>query len=98
MLITVGLACAQSDSDQAIAVFNHGQDLHEKGDLAGAIAEYDKALKALPEFPEAEYQRAIAESALKNIPEAEASLRRATKLRSDWSLAWAMLGDVLVSK
>jgi tetratricopeptide (TPR) repeat protein len=98
MLVTVGFACAQNDSDTAIAVFNHGQDLHEKGDLVGAIAEYDKALKAFPEFPEAEYQRAVAEIALGNISEAEASLRRATGLRPDWSLAWAMLGDVLVRK
>jgi tetratricopeptide (TPR) repeat protein len=97
-LVTVGFACAQNDSDTAIAVFNHGQDLHEKGDLAGAIAEYDKALKAFPEFPEAEYQRAVAEIALGNLGEAEGSLRRATGLRPDWSLAWAMLGDVLVRK
>jgi tetratricopeptide (TPR) repeat protein len=91
-------ASAQNDSDQAIAIFNHGQELHEKGDLAGAIAEYDKALKGFPEFPEAEYQRAAAEIGLGNLAEAEASLRRATTLRADWSLAWGMLGDVLVRK
>ena len=98
MLVTIGAARAQGDSDQAIAIFNHGQDLHEKGDLAGAIAEYDKALKAFTEFPEAEYQRAVAEIELGNLAEAEGSLRRATRLRDDWSLAWAMLGDVLVRK
>src|SRR5206468_425276 len=48
--------------------------------------------------PEAEYQRAAAELALGNLAEAEASLRRATELRQDWSLAWGMLGDVLVRK
>jgi len=98
MLVTVGILSAQNDSDAAIAIFNHGQDLHEKGDLAGAIAEYDKALKAFPEFPEAEYQRAVAELRLGDLSEAEASLRRATVLRPDWSLAWGMLGDVLVRK
>jgi tetratricopeptide (TPR) repeat protein len=98
MLVTMGAARAQNDSDQAIAIFNHGQDLHEKGDLAGAIAEYDKALKAFPEFPEAEYQRGIAELGIGNISEAEASLRRAIGLKEDWSLAWGMLGDVLVRK
>ncbi|MBV9242019.1 MAG: tetratricopeptide repeat protein [Acidobacteria bacterium] len=97
-LVTAGTARAQEDSDQAIAIFNHGQDLHEKGDLAGAIAEYDKALKAFPEFPEAQYQRAIAEIGLGNITEAETSLRKAIDLRTDWSLAWGMLGDVLVRK
>ena len=97
-LVTGAASFAQNDSDQAIAIFNHGQDLHEKGDLVGAIAEYDKALKAFPEFPEAEYQRAVAELGLGNLAEAEASLRRATTIRADWSLAWAMLGDVLVRK
>ena len=97
-LVTTAGTWAQEDSDQAIAIFNHGQDLHEKGDLKGAIAEYDKALKAFPEFPEAEYQRAVAELALGDLSQAEASLRRATALRADWSLAWAMLGDVLVRK
>jgi tetratricopeptide (TPR) repeat protein len=89
---------SQEDTDRAIAIFNHGQDLHEKGDLAGAIADYDKALKIFPEFPEAEYQRASAELALGNLAEAEASLRRATVVRADWSLPWTMLGDVLVRK
>ncbi|MFL6375120.1 MAG: tetratricopeptide repeat protein, partial [Pyrinomonadaceae bacterium] len=98
LMLAAAAVPAQNDSDQAIAIFNHGQDLHEKGDLAGAIAEYDKALKALPEFPEAEYQRAAAEMVLGNLAEAEASLRRATELRQDWSLAWGMLGDVLVRK
>ena len=101
-LVTVAAApgvCAQQDaSEQAIAIFGHGQDLHEKGDLAGAVAQYEKALKLLPEFPEAEYQRAAAEISLGNLDEAEASLRRATTLRPDWSLAWAALGDVLVKK
>ena len=97
-LLTAGSVTAQDDTDAAIAVFNHGQDLQEKGDLTGAIAEYDKALKAFPQFPEAEYQRAIAELGLGNIAEAEASLRRATSYRADWSLAWGMLGDVLVRK
>jgi len=88
----------QDTSEQAIALFTRGQDLHEKGDLAGAIAEYDKALKLMPEFPEAEYQRASAEIARGDLNEAESSLRRATSLRPDWSLAWAALGDVLVKK
>jgi tetratricopeptide (TPR) repeat protein len=81
-----------------VAVFNQAQDLHEKGDLAGAIRLYKKALEINPEFPEAEYQRGIAESALRNDVEAEAAFRRAVKLRPEWSLALGMLGDLLVRK
>ena len=39
---------------EAIAFFNQGQDAHEKGDLKTAIGLYEKAIKLLPEFPEAE--------------------------------------------
>ena len=44
-------AFAQSDTESpdAVAIFNHGQDLHEKGDLKGAIELYQRALKAIPE-------------------------------------------------
>jgi tetratricopeptide (TPR) repeat protein len=40
----------------AVAIFNQAQELHEKGDISGAIALYTKALKVFPDFPEAEYQ------------------------------------------
>src|ERR1043165_5632224 len=97
MLVALGSTILAQDDDtqHAVAIFNHAQDLHEKGDLAAAIAEYDKALKLFKEFPEAEYQRAVAELALGNIAEAEGSLRRAVELRQDWSLAWGTLGDAL---
>ena len=49
-------AQGEAADDDAVAVFNQAQEVHEKGDLAGAIALYDKALKIMPEFPEAEYQ------------------------------------------
>jgi tetratricopeptide (TPR) repeat protein len=99
LLALSGPAAAQDDpSDKAIALFGRGQDLHEKGDLKGAIAEYDKALKILPAFPEAEYQRAAAEISMGDLAEAEGSVRRALDARPDWSLAWGMLGDVLVRK
>ena len=84
--------------NEAIAIFNQAQDLHEKGDLARAIALYEKALKAMPEFPEAEYQRGTAYLALENIDEAEKAFRRAVELRADWTLALANLGSLLVQK
>lgn len=90
---------AQDDAAQdAVAIFNRAQDLHEKGDLAGAIKLYDEAIKAMPEFPEAEYQRGTACLALGDQALAEKSFRRAIELRSDWTLPMTSLGSLLVRK
>lgn len=94
-------AHAQENDDptsRAVALFNIGQDAHEKGDLKSAIDSYEKALKILPEFPEAELQRGNALQSLGNYDAAESSFRRAVELRDDWSLALANLGSVLVRK
>lgn len=85
-------------AEEAVAAFNQAQDLHEKGDLAGAISLYDRSLEILPEFPEALYQRASAQLALGKTADAEASFRRAVELRPDWSLALAALGSLLVAQ
>ncbi|MEP6787436.1 MAG: tetratricopeptide repeat protein [Acidobacteriota bacterium] len=97
-LQTFVAAQGEDASPDAVAIFNSAQDLHEKGDLAGAIALYDKALKALPEFPEAEYQRGVAELSLGNPEEAEKSFRRAIELKADWTLAMTSLGSLLVGQ
>lgn len=91
---------AQEDvePEDAVAVFNQGQDAHEKGDLKTAIELYQKALKIIPEFPEAEYQLGIAYLALEQTDNAEKAFRRAIELREDWSLPMASLGSVLVRK
>jgi len=92
---------AQEETDptaDAIALFEEGQDLHEKGNLRGAIELYTKALALIPEFPEAELQKGNAHLSLKETPEAEAAFRRAVELREDWSLALASLGSLLVQK
>ncbi len=92
---------AQGDdagSQDAVAIFNQAQDIHEKGDLAGAIKLYDKAIALTDNFPEAEYQKGNAYLALNKIDEAETAFRKATENRPEWSLALAMLGDVLVRK
>jgi tetratricopeptide (TPR) repeat protein len=99
--ISVVSACfAQetSEPDDAVAVFNRGQDAHEKGDLKTAIELYQKALKIIPEFPEAEYQLGIAYLALNQTDNAETAFRRAVELRDDWSLPMASLGAILVQK
>ena len=83
---------------EAIAFFNQGQDAHEKGDLKTAIGLYEKAIKLLPEFPEAELQRGRAFVSLGDLPTAETAFRRAVALREDWSLALADLGSLLVRR
>ena len=96
--ISPGLANAQDDdrSGEAIALFNKGQDAHEKGDLAEAIKLYDQALVIIPEFPEAELQRGNAFLSLGRAGDAEKAFRHAVALREDWTTALAALGSVLV--
>ena len=87
---------ADDKTQQAISLFNKGQDAHEKGDLTAAVELYGKALELLPEFPEAELQKGTALVALGKLGDAERSFRRALELREDWSLAIANLGSLLV--
>lgn len=82
----------------AFAIFNQAQDAHEKGDLPTAINLYEKALKILPEFPEAEYQRGTALLALGRADDAEKGFRRSVEFRPDWTLALASLGSLLVER
>ena len=88
----------QDNSAKAIALFQKGQDLHEKGDLNDAIKAYKEALQLFPEFPEAELQLGKAYLSVNKHDEAEAALRRAYQLREDWSLAAATLGSILLHR
>lgn len=104
ILLTVVTQCSavyaqdEDTADVAVAFFNKGQDAHEKGDLRAAIENYEKALKIVPDFPEAELQRGNAFQSLGRLDDAEAAFIRAVELRDDWSLALASLGSVLVRK
>src|SRR5690242_14114802 len=101
IVLATSYTLAQEDNDassRAIALFNNGQDAHEKGDFKTAIENYEKALKIFPEFPEAELQRGNALQSLGDLDAAERAFRRAVELRDDWSLALANLGSVLVKK
>src|SRR5580765_476054 len=78
------LTFAQEDApDDAVAVFNQAQDLHEKGDLTAAVKLYARALEIEPQFPEAEYQSGVAELGLGKTADAEKAFRRAIALRED---------------
>ncbi|HMF57354.1 MAG TPA: tetratricopeptide repeat protein, partial [Pyrinomonadaceae bacterium] len=87
---------AVEDDDDAVKLFERGQDAHARGDLTGAIRLYEEAIKLQPEFPEAEYQRGAVLVALVRLPEAEKAFRRAIELREDWALPNAALGSLLV--
>jgi tetratricopeptide (TPR) repeat protein len=98
-LVPIGTA-AQTDisSDDPVVIFNQAQDLHEKGDLTGAIRLYEKAIAILKDFPEGEYQRAAALLALGKTDDALAGFRRAAELKTDWSLPLANIGSILVDR
>lgn len=104
LIVNIHAFCfAQDQADdenagEAIALFNKGQDAHERGELVAAIEFYDKALKIIPEFPEAELQRGNAFLSLGQIDNAEKAFRHAVEFRADWTLALASLGGVLVQK
>lgn len=95
-LFSANAAFAQDEQKDPVALFNQGQDAHEKGDLAKAIALYEEAIKIAPEFPEAEYQRGAALQTLGKDAEAEKAFRRALELRENWNLPLLNLGEVLV--
>jgi protein O-GlcNAc transferase len=86
------------ESQNAIKLFNEGQDAHEKGDVRAAIELYKKALVVLPEFAEAELQKGNAQLSLNQTEEAERSFRRAVELRPEWTLALSSLGSALVTE
>ena len=100
LFVAVAPVMAQSEdtSAQAVALFQKGQDAHEKGELIAAIDLYRRALDLLPEFPEAELQLGNAYVSLGKPSEAEAAFRKALALREDWSLASASLGSLLVNQ
>jgi tetratricopeptide (TPR) repeat protein len=96
------LASAQSDDQtngetDPIKLFDRGQDAHAKGDYQKAIELYEAAIKLKPEFPEAEFQRALALLATNRKAEALEGFNRAVALRPDWAMAYSKFGTFLGS-
>lgn len=79
-----------------VKLFNRGQEAHAKKDYERALELYEEALQVKPDFAEAEFQKAAALVALKRLPEAEKSYRRAMGLSKTWALPPAALGLMLV--
>ncbi len=78
-----------------VKLFERGQDAHSKNDYKAAIQLYDAAIKLRPEFPEAEFQRAMALLATNRKEDAIQGFNRAVALRPDWQLAYAKFGTFL---
>jgi tetratricopeptide (TPR) repeat protein len=96
LLLCFQPALAQSDDEtDPVKLFEKGQDAHAKNDLKHAIELYDAAIKLRPEFPEAEFQRAMALVATNRNAEAVAGFNRAVALRPDWTFAYAKFGVAL---
>jgi tetratricopeptide (TPR) repeat protein len=80
VLAVPALAQSADVASQAVALFQSGQDAHEKGDIAAAIELYKKAIELLPEFPEAELQLGSALVSIGKTTEAESAFRKALAL------------------
>ncbi|HEY8203350.1 MAG TPA: tetratricopeptide repeat protein [Pyrinomonadaceae bacterium] len=85
------------DQDDPVKLFERGQDAHAKNDYKKAIEFYDAAIKLKPEFPEAEFQRALALLFSNQKEEALRGFNRAAELRPDWGFAYARFGSLLSS-
>lgn len=92
----------EGEASKPVNLYRQGQQAHARGAaerskelLEEAVALYEQAIKLDSEFPEAEYQRAVALAMLGRDAEAEQGLKRASELRADWSMPYAALGDLL---
>src|SRR5215831_2195208 len=93
ILFSFQSALAQSDDEtDPIKLFDKGQDAHARNELKHAIELYDAAIKLKPEFPEAEFQRAIALLATDRAADAIQGFNRAVALRPDWAMAYSKFG------
>lgn len=101
MVAGLGFSAPGQDSnskEDPVTIFNQAQDLHEKGDFAGAIKFYEMALRIEPTFPEAEFQCGLAQLSLGKKAEAEKAFRKAIELRPEWALPLTSLGSLLMDK
>ena len=99
-LITIAIRTASGqtnglEQDDPLKLFERGQDAHAKNDLKTAIEFYDAAIRLKPEFPEAEFQRALALLFSNRKDEALKGFERAVELRPDWAFAYARFGSLL---
>jgi tetratricopeptide (TPR) repeat protein len=88
----------EETAEDPVELFNRAQEAHAAGDLETALKLYQDALRIMPEFPEAEFQRGTIYLFKGNISDAEEAFRKAIELKRDWTLPIAELGALLVRK
>jgi tetratricopeptide (TPR) repeat protein len=79
------------------AYFNLGILEKDAGDLAAAIAAYDKAIAQRPDYLAALNNRGVAYAAAGRTGDAEASYRRALAADSGYAAGWRNLGELLIA-
>lgn len=80
-----------------VKIFERGQDAHARNDFKKAIELYEAAIRLKPEFPEAEFQRAMALLYTNRNAEAIEGFQRAVALRPNWAMAYSKFGSFLGS-
>src|SRR5256886_17412947 len=85
------------DENDPVKLFERGQDAHARNDYKTAIQLYEAAIKLKPDFPEAEFQRAMALLATNRKDDALQGFNRAVQRRPEWAEAYAKFGSLLSS-
>lgn len=67
--------------DAAVDYFNKGLELLDKNNFAGAISEFNEAIRLRPTFAKAHYHRGLARSFLRKLPEAMQDYNNAIELK-----------------
>jgi tetratricopeptide (TPR) repeat protein len=87
-----------NDREKVQVVQAEAQMLRESGDLAGAYAVLDAAVRAAPDNEELLYDRAMAAEKIDRLDVVEADLRRLIKLDPDHAHAYNALGYTLADR
>jgi tetratricopeptide (TPR) repeat protein len=72
-------------TDSAEALSKRGEAKRRKGDLDGALADFERALALQPDLAAAYSGRGLVRNAKEDFERALADLRRAFELRPDWT-------------
>jgi tetratricopeptide (TPR) repeat protein len=83
---------------EAIPYYNRGKELYEKGDLDGAIGQYNKAIEIYPLHAEAYSNLAVALRAKGNLEGCIQHLQKALEINPRDAIAYYNLGNALLSK
>ncbi|MGB5959298.1 MAG: CHAT domain-containing tetratricopeptide repeat protein [Coleofasciculaceae cyanobacterium] len=89
------LSLNDADSDEAVALFDQGNEQLMTGNFLGAVASYDKALEIQHDFYYAWCNRGVALGKLEQYEQAITSYDKALEFKSDLHQAWCNRGNAL---